>query len=1101
MAGFNISFSSKQQRVYQELLGIDKMAADAYKGALRVLENRENPDRFSQSAHSIREVTNIISRKVSIPQKAKKDDKTLKKKLEKYLIEKPYLLPSPANKEATALIRRWADLNQNFFVPICHHDEVTDEEDFLSRLSEFETILLHFIKPNPVTLKELDSLLNIQSPTQENIEKLLELLRHWTHVEYFFSNLAWPNWLEPLEKNGFFSEPPPRISEGDYIMVPTWPLCKYLIRISGQKPRDVMDIIKDIKETDNYWVHIDLIECTLQMPSSIAKEIIPLVRKWLRTSDIAPVPEKFGELVIKLSNDNDLESSLSLLNALSDVKRPESTISSGEVQPYLSLWEYEQILQKVAPVLLQKAPYEVVKILCQKLSNAIELERPSGRDPINDLPNARRHAIEDHPLDEHYSDIKNLLVTAIRDNLERIGKKDGKILKNCYKMLSNYDFIIFRRIELHLIRLFPALFKNEIHAILSQKKFFEDKNLRYEYYHLLEDQYSRIPPNIKEKILSWIEEGPNLEKFVARHIRRRKELPSEKLKDTYKAHWQIRQLAPIKDFVPLEWKERWNKLVTNYGEPEHPDLYNYMKVFHGGPFSPLTKEDIKEKTPQKLITYLRTWKPTGDILAPSREGLGRVLRDIVKENPSNYTKICHKFKTLQPVYIFYLIDGLNEALRNGNSLNWNPVISLCKDILIISKISDIQDDDYGWNSVEKEIGRLLEEGLGNNIHSPQFNLRESIWEIIETLLQNEEPDLEYEEEYGGGELGSVTLSMNTARGSAVRCLIQYAVWCARNLDLSKNGDGIVPEAKKQLEKMLNPEFEPTKTIRSVYGFYFPTLFFLNEDWTKEHMQDIFPQEGQHRALWRAAWEGYMVPPHYFDDVYIAIRSQYEIAVNRLTSPKISSEIKKKLSEHLMVAYLRGIERLGENSLIKAFFEKAQSRIREHAIKFIGENLKYFPEQETSEKEKEDVLRRVMDLWEWRIKKAIEADNKAREKFIPEFKWFKKWFIQDIFDKSWAISQLHKTLELTGGIMEFNDDVIDKLQDHIEENYINVLKVLILLVKGDKEGWLFVSKGKVEELLESLFVECPYQEIKDDMNELVHWLTRRGHYEFQKFFIE
>lgn len=1085
-----------------ELLKIDRKAAKAYEGALRVLKDRQNPDRFSQSAHSIREVTNIISRKVSIPHKAKKDDKTLKKKLEKYLIEKPYLLPSPANREATALIRRWADLNQNFFVPICHHNEVTDEEDFLSKLSEFETILLHFIKPNPVTLKKLDSLLNIQSPTQKNIEELLELLRqHWTHTEYFFSNLAWPNWLEPLEKNGFFSEPPSRINEGDYIMVPTWPLCKCLIRISGQKPREVMNIIEDIKETDNYWVHIDLIECTLQMPSPIAKEIIPLARKWLKTSDIAPIAEKFGELAIKLCNDNDLESSLSLLSALLDVKRPESTSSLGEVQSYLNLWEYEQILQEVAPVLLQKTPYEVLEILCQKLSNAIELERLSGKNPICDLPNARRHAIEDHPLDEHYSDIKNLLVTAIRDNLENIGKKDGKVLKKYYKLLSDYDFIIFRRIELHLIRIFPALFENEIHAILSQKKLFEDKNLRYEYYHLLEDQYSRLPPNIKEKILSWIEEGPNLEKFVARHIRRRKELPSEKVKDMYKARWQIRQLAPIKDFVPLEWKERWNKLVTNYGEPEHPDLYNRIQVFYGGPFSPLTKEDIKEKTPQELIAYLRTWKPSEDILAPSREGLGRVLRDIVKENPSNYTEICHEFKTLQPVYIYYFIDGFNEALRNGNSFDWNPVISLCKDILMISKISDIQDDDYGWNSVEKEIGELLKEGLGNNIYSPPFNLRESIWEIIETLLQNEQPDLEYEEEYGGGELGSVTLSMNTARGSAVRCLIQYAVWCARNLDLIENENGIVPEAKKQLEEMLNPEFEPTKTIRSVYGFYLPTLFFLDEGWTKEHVRNIFPQDGQHRALWRAAWEGYMVPRHYSDDVYLAIRSQYKVAVNKLTSPKISSEIKRKLSEHLMIAYLRGTERLGENSLIRMFFEKAQSKIRAHAIRFIGEELRCLPEQEISEKEKKDVLKRVMDLWEWRIKKAIGVDNKARERFIPEFKWFRKWFIQDIFDKQWAISQLHKTLELTGGIMEFSDDVIDNLQDHIEENCTKVLRVLILLVKGDKEGWLFVSKGKVAGLLESLLVKCLHQEIKDDMNELVHWLTRRGHYEFQRFFIE
>jgi len=68
------------EKIAQELLKIGKKALQAYEGALRAIRESDNPDRFSQSAHSLREVTAIISRKVSIPQEKKEVEETLRKK-------------------------------------------------------------------------------------------------------------------------------------------------------------------------------------------------------------------------------------------------------------------------------------------------------------------------------------------------------------------------------------------------------------------------------------------------------------------------------------------------------------------------------------------------------------------------------------------------------------------------------------------------------------------------------------------------------------------------------------------------------------------------------------------------------------------------------------------------------------------------------------------------------------------------------------------------------------------------------------------------------------------------------------------------------------
>jgi len=1095
--------SPKQQKIYLKLLKLDIKAAEAYRGALKVLRDRENPDRFSQSANSLREVTDLISRKVAIPQEAKQD--TLKKKLEKQFVEKPELLPSPAGEKTRTLIREWGELHANFFTAIAHHGKEVGEEEFSSKLSVFESILVQFLKPTPETLEELDSLLVVQSPMREDIRKLAELLIHPTHVDYFFSRLTWLDWLLPLKEHRFFSEPPEGLEEGGYILFPAWPLSKYLIKIAGQRPREVMDIIKSMKETHNFRVHIALIDCALQMPSSISKEIIPLMKKWMITPHLQFIPEKFGNLVIKLNNEREAESALDLLETILDVDHQDrrSDIPLREAQPHFNLWAYKQILNKVVTVILESQPREVIEILLRKLSKAIELERPGERSHYGDYSHVWRPAIENHTQNREDRDVKDLLVSAIRDSLETIQKSNAEKFRSCYRLLSEFKYAIFRRMELHFMRMFPDLLKEEIQNSLSNRTNSEDVRVWHEYYHLLREQYSELPENLKGNILNWVEEGPDLERFESWYKEKRGMLPTKEEKDAYKASWQMGYLSAIKDFIPPKWKERWNELIARYGEPEHPDFHVYIGPVSWGSKSPLTKEEIRTKSLQELISYLRTWKPSKDFLAPSREALGGIMSEIVSEDPSHYIEICQELKTLFPVYIYSFIEGFTKAIKKENSFDWKPVISSCRDVLITPEQARILREtnaDHDWKSVKRGITDLLKEGLDSKIAAPPSELREAIWELVEILLQDDEPNLAFEKEYGGENMDPVTLSLNTVRGKAMHVLIHYALWCARCLNLSKNEDRMVPEVKEQLENMLNPEFEPTKTVRAAYGLYLPNLFYLNKVWAQEHISNIFPKDAEYRPLWRAAWEAYVVYCSLFIDVYKEIRDQYRIALDKLDSPKITTNAKEKLSEHLMVIYLWQIEGLENGSPINAFFRKAQPEIRRRAIWFIGRTLEQVPKSDLDKERKDRIIKRSMDLWEWRTQETKRVDRQTRDKSVQELKWFGMWFVHSPFDKAWAITQLDKTLELTEGEIEFADDVIDSFRNYIEKHSLEVLKALTLLVKGDKRGLLVsMSKERIRELIETIIKEHPTEETMNSVNELVDCITRRGHHEFAIFF--
>jgi len=232
-----------------------------------------------------------------------------------------------------------------------------------------------------------------------------------------------------------------------------------------------------------------------------------------------------------------------------------------------------------------------------------------------------------------------------------------------------------------------------------------------------------------------------------------------------------------------------------------------------------------------------------------------------------------------------------------------------------------------------------------------------------------------------------------------------------------------------------------------------------------------------------------------------MRSYYESAIRKLDSPRISSRAKEGLADHLMVAYLWEKEDLSDDSLVRLFFEKATSETREYALWFIGRQLEELPKMNIEQQEQELFIKRAMELWKWRLEEADRADSQTRSRFMDELEKFGIWFVSEHLDRAWAISQLVKTLELTEGRMEHGYSVIEALRSYVDENYIDVLKVLSLFVKGDREGWIVMSsRDKIKDILKSIISNHPRHEIKGISNELVNNLTKKGYHEFAEFFI-
>src|SRR5438034_392377 len=106
----------------------------------------------------------------------------------------------------------------------------------------------------------------IQMPSEALVERALaEIRKGSANFDYFFDNLSSPEWIKPLAaKRVFQSAPEPEVSDG-WIRVPGWSASRYLARMAGAAPDDVLDVALSVK-TENERVHSDFIEAAIAMP-------------------------------------------------------------------------------------------------------------------------------------------------------------------------------------------------------------------------------------------------------------------------------------------------------------------------------------------------------------------------------------------------------------------------------------------------------------------------------------------------------------------------------------------------------------------------------------------------------------------------------------------------------------------------------------------------------------------------------------------------------------------------------------------------------------------------------------------------------------------
>jgi hypothetical protein len=301
--------------------------------------------------------------------------------------------------------------------------------------------------------------------TSDLIKRITDKFTNRANYDYFFNQLDDAQWIAPLQKAGFFKIPPPPVKEDGYISFPGWPESQYLLRMADRAPVEVMEITRDIPDSDNPWVSEDIANIALTLPP---KQSVKLLER-LKQSSTSPyqriLANSLAEIIVKWAVAGSYTVAVSLAETLLALEKDEKEFTGykfTEPKAKLGSHDYHETIEKITPPLTTgstKALELTVGLYCKLLKTAIEyryqIKDDEDEDTLEDYSQIWRRDITKDRQSGAYDQPRQSLVTGLRMALDTLLNRNDVSADEKKKILESVvsnRYKVFVRISEYVLR-------------------------------------------------------------------------------------------------------------------------------------------------------------------------------------------------------------------------------------------------------------------------------------------------------------------------------------------------------------------------------------------------------------------------------------------------------------------------------------------------------------------------------------------------------------------------------------------------------------------------------------------------------------------------
>ena len=1020
----------------------------------------------------------------------------------------------------------------------------------------FERVVFRFGKIVYVVLrrqldahKEIDKIFE-QEPVSVDINDVKSLINLNPDARQYFFTKADENWLDWLWNKGLLDVIKQKAGDQTRYGYQT-PELNYLARMTEKKAKEVVDIMLSVTiSKDNF--NPEVIDQFLRICSSLPAEQLARIVTKIRDDGWVQLMNVFNQwgfdyekIFQSLAAAKDYESILILAEAVLAVRTKEEIKQASCGYPsdnpfYFNDLSYTKVFEHLANIgdeYLERA----LKLTTGTMATIVRLGDEAEKNevfPIHDKfylfdVDFFSLGLGDEKDLSGRENVKDLAATIKIIAQRLIGGNCNKpeVAREPYKKYIQTlpDSGLMWRLRLFVLSLCPVAFQAELKQsfsrlfeVMETSKHYYEIESGTEYKKTLKHSFGVLDSDYQREYVS----------NVFKHFGQDREDKEEER--YYRCDgWQI--LSSICDFLTNEEKENCEKVFGKKCDPAFKPEPSIGKVMSGlvKPRAVLSQGEFGNLPIAEIATKLRNdWNPetlkkqnTGDdFLNPlNAEGVGEQLRADVAKRLQDYIQNASLFferDVINEHYTYSFFRGIQEAIRadkiKAASIQWDKLIEV---FVAVKNSGTAEAFDYkirerekfdawlsSWTGVHSAMTDVLQELLNEKegkIIVDFSKYRNQFFKIIDYLLAYPDPEPQDEEletatmktrspgdkeEYYVSD--PFTMAINSVRGRAFQAFVSFVYQDGKRFKKDEEIK-ISTDVKELYEKVLKNE--NTRALMFMFGYYLPSFYFRDKDWTHGLLTQIFPEETNKKHLYLAAWEGYLAN-NLYEEIFFdsAFQKLYERGLTLTGSEDPKRKYFKKPDEgiaiHLALAFVVFHKRFGfDHSLFKEFWKQNVER-QSKFVSFIGRMFVSGDNAQANEQLKKDSesRERLIKLWEWLLQ------NYNDPKLFVEFGFWIN-LEKKIFEPAWLAKQIKTTLEKTNGVLEWDYGLtksIGELAKAAPKDTLDIAHLCLLVggVRGGKMRMPFMYDeewfGAIKTLYENAYT-------KDDSYKLIDNLIREG----------
>lgn len=925
-----------------------------------------------------------------------------------------------------------------------------------------------------------------KTPTDEQVREALRLLRSPDYEAYFLSRLGNPHWIAPLRAAGVLAPPPTAKVDGEgRITHPQWPAGRYLSRMAPHAPEEVAGILSEI-ETDNPWVALDVLAAARGMPSPEGEALVPRIVAALNSGVLEWHVDEAMRFCRELAVGGRSGPAMALAEALFCL-RTEHDRDRNDAE-----------LEELVLVLSRELGRPFLVRLCGWLARAVRGVEGADPESGEDFSYAWRQAIEEHSQNSTW-EAAGRLVGLVRAGFEQAIAEAGVGLSDALKVLERRRWLVFRRLELHLINHFfdqdPILARRT----MMDRSLFVDHRYKHEYAMLMGRRWGLLGPEDQNRWLNWVEEGPEPGDV---------EDPDGERHEGRAEYWRFCRLHWIRAHLQGEQREFYDRMLEEHGEPTLADLHVYSSGISWGGVSPLAVEDLASLSFEEAVEVVSSWKAEHrDFMGPSLEGLADSFQEYVRSDPERFSAQAMALRDRPAPFVRGFLGEVTEAIKEGGSLDLGSVLGLSEWVVgrpVGERTTPPGDSDAlvdpDWQWTRERVSALIEVVCSSRVEGrPRYplDLRDRLWGLLSSLTKDSSrSNVGSQSEDDPRKQEFLTRAINSPRGKALEAALEYARWVGTHLAGAGDDAGGVPGgmgALPEVEDMLRWQFTNRSVeALAILGSRAGLLYWLDPGWLEARSVALFGGgEGAREPIsgdgW-AAWNTFVqwVPPH--REFYRLFQRQFAYALEESEGLTLGDKGRESpmhhLARHIMVLFGRGdLDLQDEDGPVRRLILRGNPTLRVHAVGFVGRTLW------SQEVLPPAVVARFVQLWEMYWSGPGREDARG----VPEAWMFGPWFASPHLPHDWAIQYLD---EFTASVPIPEPDlpVMERLRELAAGHLDRVLPILDRMVRADREGWRIHLWR--EALLDVLALGMARGgPAKQQARRTIDYLGRRGYHDF------